>query len=176
MGMGGGIWLSYALESVLNEQQRFIRWFRVKRYAKSHNYSFCEDDIYNKIAFSDIPFPQNPSESYKLSSAINVIDGQIASLKFTYFEKTQIVISGAKIGEESGRRSVIAIDNSANDRFESSSTFDKNLIFYRENDTICFYWQGANSDRAKPIPIKKLDQWLADIAGAFKAEAAAPFQ
>jgi hypothetical protein len=166
MGMGGGLWLAYAVETVFKECLSFTRRFRLGKYAKSRGYSFSEDDIGNRIAFSQIPFPQNPSESYMLGSAINIIEGAMAGLKFTYFEKTQVIVSGSKIGEESGVRSVVAIDQSANDRFESR--FDKNLVSYRDNGTICFYWNDVKSDRAKPIPIDRLDHWLADIAATFE--------
>jgi hypothetical protein len=155
---------------LFNLLSRWIRRSRLTQYAKAHGYSFYEEDRNNRIQFSGMPFTQSPSESYKLSHAANIIQGAISGLKFIYFEKTQIQVSEDGREKPSGTRSMIAIDKSANDRFESSITFDKSLIFYREDGTICFYWNGANSDGVKPIPVDELDQWLSDIASAVKVE------
>lgn len=163
--------LGILLEYIYNFLRRWIRKWRLTQYAKTQGYSFCDEDRKNRIQFSAIPFAQSPSESYKLSHAGNIIQGAIDGLKFTYFEKTQIKLSEDHEEKPSGTRSIVAIDRSANDRFKSGETFDKDLVFYRENGTICFYWNGTDD---KTIPVSRLDQWLSDIAGTFKAEAATP--
>jgi hypothetical protein len=86
-------------------------------------------------------------------------------VRFTYFEKA-LIEDGRDSAEETATRSIVAIDNSANEYFESGEAFDKDLVFYRENGKTCFWWNGINSRGV--IPVKKLEQWLADIARTFK--------
>ena len=50
---------------------------------------------------------------------------------------------------------------------------DKDLPFYRENDGICFWWNDAGPE-SKAITVRKLDDWLTDIASTFKIETSKP--
>jgi hypothetical protein len=131
---------------------------------ESHGCSFCAEDDGVGIPVSVDIFSKNPSKEYKFGKTANIIQGSMQGLRFTYFEKA-LIEDGRDSAEETATRSIVAIDNSANEHFESGEVFDKDLVFYRENGKICFWWNGNSSG---VIPVKKLEQWLADIAGAFK--------
>jgi hypothetical protein len=145
---------------------RWIRQSRLVRYAEFHGYSFCTEDPDNSISFSGNIFSKDPSKKYKFSNAANIIQGSAQGLRFTYFEKTLIEDVGGSEEEPVATRSIIAIDSLSSEHFESGEAFDKDLTFYRENGGICFWWRGTGSSSA--IPVKKLEQWLADIASTFK--------
>ena len=158
------IYLEY-LEPLYKFVRRRVRRARLARYAESHGCSFCAEDGGIGIPVSSDIFSKNPSKKYKFGKAANIIQGSTQGLRFTYFEKALIEDSRGSAAE-TATRSIVAIDNSAND-FESRKVFDKDLVFYRENGKICFWWNGINSTGV--IPVKQLEQWLADIASAFKA-------
>ena len=160
------------LESLYEFVYRWIRQSRLGQYAKFHGYSFCREDADNSISFSGDIFDRNPSKEYKFSNAANIIQGSAQGLSFTYFEKTLIEDVGGSKEEPVATRSIIAIDSLSSEHFESGEAFDKDLTFYRENGGICFWWRGTGSSSEKAIPVKKLEQWLADIASTFKTEVA----
>ncbi|HVG92467.1 MAG TPA: hypothetical protein VNB54_13320, partial [Alphaproteobacteria bacterium] len=139
---------------------------RLKQYAESHGCSFCAEGDGIGFAVSRNIFSKNPSKEYKFGKAANIIQGSTQGLRFTYFEKALIEVGGDSAEEAVETRSIVAIDYSANDHFASGEVFDKDLVFYRENGKICFWWNGINSSGG--IPVKLLAQWLADIASAFK--------
>jgi len=154
------------LEPLYRFVRRRIRRARLARYAESHGCSFCAEDGGIDIPVSSDIFSKNPSKEYKFGKAANIIQGSTQGMRFTYFEKT-LIEEGRDSAEDPGAtRSIVAIDNSANDHFESGEVFDKDLVFYRENGKICFWWNGFNS--RGPIPVKQLEPWLADIASTFK--------
>ncbi|HEX7287984.1 MAG TPA: hypothetical protein VF532_17485 [Candidatus Angelobacter sp.] len=148
---------------------RKIRQWRLARYARSRACSFCPEDLSNSISFSQDIFPRNPSTEYKLSSAMNVIQGSLHGLKFTYFEKVLIADSGVSAGKPQATRSIITIDKSAGRSFASGETIDKDLAFGRENGGLYFWWNDPGSG-FRAIPLSKLDRWLADVASTFHAE------
>ena len=152
------------LASLYNFARRRIRRSRLKQYAESHGCSFCAEDD-GGFAISRNILRKSPSK-YKYVKATNIIQGSTQGLRFTYFEKSLIETGGDSAGEAVETRSIVAIDCSANDHFESGKVFDKDLVFYRENGKICFWWNDINSRGA--IPVKKLEQWLADIASTFR--------
>jgi hypothetical protein len=125
------------------------------------------------ITFSADVFSRSLSKEHKVGRASNIILGSINGLRFIYFEKTLIEIGEDGQEEPVATRSVVSIAHSAGRQFQSGLAFDKELPFYRENDGICFWWNDADS-MSKAIPVKKLDQWLVDIAGTFEIETSRP--
>jgi hypothetical protein len=169
--------LESLLESLYEVVHRWIRQSRLVHYAEFHGCSFCPEDPDNSISFSGDIFSKNPSKEYKFSNAANIIQGSAHGLRFTYFEKTLIEDGGDFEKKPVATHSIIAIDSSASEHFESGEAVDKDLTFYRENGGICFWWRGTGSSSEKAIPVKRLEQWLADIASTFKtgvAKAALP--
>ncbi len=158
------------LESFYKFLRLRIRQSQLERYAKSHGYSFSAKNCVERITFSAETFSRSLSKEYKVGRAANIIQGSINGLRFIYFEKTLIEMGEDGAEEPVATHSVVSIAHSAGQDFESGLAFDKDLPFYRENDGICFWWNDAGS-MSKAIPIKKLDQWLADIASTFKPEA-----
>ena len=155
------------LEPLYRFVRRRIRRARLARYAESHGCSFCAEDGGIGLPVSSDIFSKNPSKNYKFGKAINIIQGSTQGVRFTYFEKALIEDGRGCYEETAATRSIVAMDSSANERFESGEVFKKDLVFYRENGKICFWWNGINSSGG--IPVKLLEQWLADIASAFKA-------
>jgi hypothetical protein len=84
-----------------------------------------------------------------------------------------IVDSGFSVGDAAGTRSVVALYGSATESFESDAAFAKDLVFYRENDIVYFWWNNPGNT-PEAIPIKQLDQWLADVANTFKTGVSTP--
>jgi hypothetical protein len=165
------------LESILEFFLKFFhRWMqraRMAQFARSHRWSFRAEESGSCLPVPANIFSTEPSKAYRLSDAANVIRGSLHGLGFTYFEKTLIVDSGFSVGEAAGTRSIVAIYGSASESFASDAAFAKHLIFHRDDGNVYFLW---NSPGRTPeaIPIKQLDQWLADIAGTFATEGRAP--
>ena len=154
------------LEPLYRFVRRRIRRARLARYAESHGCSFCAEDGGIDIPVSSDIFSKNPSKEYKFGKAANIIQGSTQGLRFTYFEKALIENGRGCAEETAATRSIVAIDNSANRYFVSGEVFAKDLVFYRGNGKICFWWNGFNSKGA--IPVKQLEPWLADIVSTFK--------
>jgi hypothetical protein len=165
--------LGSIFEFLLKLLHRWIRRSRMARFARSHGWSFRAGEIGSAFPVPANIFSTEPSKAYKLSSAANVIRGSLHGLGFTYFEQTLIVDSGFSVGDAAGTRSVVALYGSATESFESEAAFAKHLIFYCENENVYFLWNNSGSV-PEAIPIKQLDQWLADIAGTFKTRVRAP--
>jgi hypothetical protein len=165
--------LGLLLDSLFRFLKRWVRRSRVARVAESHGWSFLAEESGSGLGVPASICSTDPSKAYKLSSAANVIRGSLHGLGFTYFEKTLIVDSGFFVGETAGTRSVVAVFGPATGSFESDTAFARHLIFYREKDSVYFLWNSQGAD-PEAIPVKQLDQWLADITGAFKVGVQAP--
>jgi hypothetical protein len=165
------IYLESLFESLYRFLRRRIRRSQLARYAESHGCSFCAEDGGIGTPVSSDIFSKNPSKEYKFGNATNIIQGSMNRLRFIYFEKTLIEVGEDGAEEPVATRSVVSIARSAGQNFESGLAVDKDLLFYRENDGICFRW---NDTESKAIPVRKLDHWLTDIASTFKTETSRP--
>jgi hypothetical protein len=161
------------LESFYKFLRRRIRQSQLSRYAKSHDYTFSAKNCAERITFSAAGFSQSPSKEYKVGRATNIIQGNMSGLRFIYFEKTLIEVDEEGAEKPVATCSTVSIARSAGQNFESGLAVDKDLFFCRENDGICFWWNAAGPE-SKAIPVKKLDDWLTDIASTFKAETSRP--
>jgi hypothetical protein len=170
----GHLLFSY-IESLLESFYTFlrprIRQSQLSRYAKSHDYAFSAKNCAESITFSADVFSRSPSKEYKVGRAANIIQGNTNGLRFIYFEKTLIEVGEDGAEEPVATRSVVSIARVPGQNFESGLAVDKDLTFYRENDAICFWWNDAES---KAIPVRKLHDWLTDIASTFTTETSTP--
>ena len=159
--------LGSLLDFLFKLLHRWIRRSRIAGLARSRGWSFRAEETGNALPVPANIFTAAPSKAYKLSQAVNIIRGSLNGLEFTYFEKTLIVDSGFFVGDSAGTRSIVTVYGGATESFASDAAFASLLIFYRESGSIYFLWNSTDST-PEAIPIKELEQWLADIAGTFK--------
>jgi hypothetical protein len=156
------------LESAYQSLRLRIRQLQLIRYAKLHGYSFSAKNADNGIAFSLNAFSLSPSKDYRVDRATNVIRGSIDGLPFIYFEKVLLEVGEDSAEKPVASRSLVSVGHPADKYFAAEIAFDKELPFYREEGGICFWWNDASVE-AKAVPVKKLDQWLAEIRSTFKS-------